>query len=120
MSKRLPHTAVLDTVTLVNNQILVDLTRFQTVDGVHFSYRHLRIVSRELAVNEVCNSTLVQTKLRLDVIREGTNRVQQPFQLIRISDIQLQIIHVKKTTDKLTFGSLTMPSAHPIAVTSSV
>ena len=79
--ERLLHSAVLDTVILVHTQILVALTRFQTVDGVRFSYRHPRIVFRELTVDKVCNSTLVQTKLLLDVIREGTNRVQQnnPF-----------------------------------------
>ena len=69
--ERLPLSAVLDTVTLVHTQILVDLIRFQTVDGVHFSYCHPRIVFRELAVDKVCNSTFVQIKLHLDVIREG-------------------------------------------------
>ena len=98
--ERLPHSAVLDTITLVHTQILVDLTWFQTVDGVCFPYHHPRIVSRELAVDKVCNSTLVLLytcldQTHLDVIRAGTNLVQQLFQLIRISAIHLQIIHVK-------------------------
>ena len=94
-TKHLPHSDVLHTVTLAHTQILVDLTRFQTVDGVRFFYRHARIVSKELAVDKVCKRKLVQTKLYLEKIREGMNRVPQPLQLIRISDIQLQIIHVK-------------------------
>ena len=33
-TERLPHSAVLDTVTLIHTQILVDLSWLQTVDGV--------------------------------------------------------------------------------------
>jgi hypothetical protein len=60
-------------------RLLVDLTRFRALDGLRFSYRHLRIVSRQFAVDKVCDRTFVQTKLRLDVIREGANRVQELY-----------------------------------------
>ena len=78
---------MLDTVTLVYTQVLVDLTRFQTLDGLSFSYLHPRIVSGQFAVDKLRDSTLVQTKLHPDVIRKGTYRVQQPIKLIRISAI---------------------------------
>ena len=92
----LPHRAVLDTIALVHIQILLDLTLFQTVDGVSFSYSHSRIVSRELAIDRVHNSELAcpdQTSIGCHY-KEGTNGVQQCFQLIRISATQPQIIHV--------------------------
>ena len=56
---------MLDTVTLVYTQVFVDLTRFQTLDGLRFSYLHPSIVSRQFAVDKVRDSTLVQTFLLL-------------------------------------------------------
>ena len=47
---------VLDTVTFVYTQVLVDLIRFQTLDGLRFSYRHPSTVSRQFAVDKVCLS----------------------------------------------------------------
>ena len=95
------------TVTLIHTQILVDLTRFQTVDGVLFSYHHPRILSKSLpltkcepTIDKVCNSTLVAHLSRPNFIRVSSEKVRtvckQPFQLIRISAIQLHIIHVKQ------------------------
>ena len=75
-------TAVLNTITLAYTQILVDLNGFQTVDGVHFSYGHFRVVSMQLTVDKVLHACPDQMSSACHGTRYAY-RVQQSFLLIK-------------------------------------